>query len=202
MKAKNDISNQTKKITLIFAIAFSIMLIFVISFSTAYFSDISTAGGEITLGELNFCISATKGENETVMPNMFVGQTATISNSRNADGSNHQNLCDILYRFSIFVLIDGEIDSNITDDIYFDIDSQKYVQEGNILYYVGVLKAGQIETLYQDVFLDYTIENMYQNREISFVISVDAIQAENGAYLDLWQDAPTEWLEQIKTILV
>ena len=201
MKTSLTVNNQTKKVTIAFAMAFLLFVVLTIGISTAFFSNSKTSQGQITLGELDFCISATQTQNTTVMPNMFVGQAVSVSNSRNPDGSNYRNLCNILFKFSIFVTIDGQIDYDIAEQLDFYIDSTKFIQSGNEFYYVGFLTAGQSQVVYSDIFLDGTIGNLYQGKEINFIISVDAIQAENGAYLALWQDAPAEWIEQIGAIL-
>ena len=201
MSSKKIFSNQTKTVTIIFAISFLLFILLTVGMTTAYFSNNKTSQGQITLGELDFCISVTDTQNTTVLPNMFFGQTASISNSRNADGSDHQNLCDILFKFSIFVMIDGIVDNDIAGQLDFYIDSTKYVRSGSEFYYVGYLSAGQSEVIYNDIFLDSTIGNFYQGKEIDFIISVEAIQAQNEAYKDLWQDAPLTWTQQIENIL-
>lgn len=201
MNGTSSISNQTQKVTLIFAIAFFVFVILIVSISTAFFSSSATGQGQIALGELDFCIYSTDAQNSVVMPYMFVGQTASITNSRNQDGSDYQNLCNILFKFSIYVTIDGKVDKDIVDDIDFYINNAKYIKSQNEFYYLGFLTAGQSETIFNDVFLDSRIGNLYQGKEINFIISVDAIQAENDAYKDLWSDAPIEWTEQIESIL-
>lgn len=201
MKTDLKVSEQTKKVTIAFVVVFFVFVLLLIGISSAFFGAQQTSQGQITLGELDFCVLASEPQNSTIMPNMFVGQSVSISNSRNENGSNYSGLCNILYKFSINIFINGTNDENLADELDFYIDNSKYIQSGSEFYYLGVLSPGQSVIIYNDVFLDAEIGNYYQGKQINFIISVDAIQAENEAYKDLWQDAPTAWKQQIEAIL-
>lgn len=195
------ISKDSLNLTILFVVAFFIFVLIIVSVTTAYFSSNNTAQGTIQLGELDFSLTSTSAQSDIVMPNSYVGQSTSIINSRDQNGNNYSNLCSILYNFSVYATIDDQIDDELTDYLWYQIDDQKYIQaDDGAFYYVGFLNAGESETLFNDVFLDAQIGNEYQGKSLKFYVNINAIQAENDAYKELWNDAPEEWIDAIEDI--
>lgn len=192
---------RTKKNSRLVAILtfFGIFLCFFLIFSTsfAYFFQNRSATGNIQLSDIDFCVGVSDAQDQIVLPGSETKQEIFVANSRDAGLTDYDKLCDILFRFSIDVAVDGQIDYGLEQKVNFSIDSTKFFRDGGIFYSLYNLPAGKAITIFDKVKFDETIQNQYQSKNVQFVISVEAIQTANQAYKELWQDAPSEWKTQI-----
>ena len=193
--------NNTKNafFLLIFFIFLSFFLL--ILTTLAFFSSTNSASGSITLGELDFIIYENQLQQNSVLPNGSLGKTVSIINSRNASGTNYQNLCPFLFRFDFDVFVNDEIDEDLKERIILVQNANQYVFDSNYYYFLNVLNQNQTVNLCNAINFDSSIGNEYQGKDINIVFYVDAIQSENGAYQEVWLDAPDEWVEQISALL-
>ena len=203
VKTQKKSKNNTN-LAILFIISTFVFVGVVVAVTTAYFSNTSNVAGSIQLGELDFSLTSNcVAQNNILLPNSYVGLSTSITNSRDENGTNYNNLCKILYNFSVYAVVDDQIDDDITQFLWYQIDNEKYIQDDNgTFYYVGFVNAGENEVLFDNVFLDSEIGNEYQGKELQFFVNINAIQAENDAYKELWNDAPDEWLDEIENILI
>ena len=168
-----------------------------IIFSTSFFSANNTTSGTITLGELDFVITESEGDNLTIMPCETLEKSISVINSRDEGGKDFNKLCEFYFRYNVAVLIDDVVDENILGNMEF-ITGHNVINDADYLYYVGGLKAGEQTKLFESVKFLENISNDYQNKSIKLIATVEAVQAENNAYAEVWPDAPKDWVEAIK----
>jgi hypothetical protein len=63
---------------------------------------------------------------------------------------------------------------------------------------LGVLRAGEKINLCETINFDEKISNTYQGKNIKIEFNVDAVQADNDAYKEVWQNYPIEWQKMIE----
>ena len=190
---------REKDILTILTIGLLVSVFALIALTNAYFSNTSSASGEITLGEIDFFIYEDNQSFENILPSQTIPKVVTIVNSRNRNGTNISSLCSILLRFSIGAYVFGEFDSELSGmiDLQFNHHSQ-YQKHGDIYYYNSVLNPGSNINLCDGITFLEDIGNEYQNLNIEIEFLVEAIQAENDAYIEVWQDAPKSWVQTIQ----
>lgn len=192
--------DMTRKKQLYIAIAFFALIVFCVVFivSLAYFSNKKNAQGGITLGELDFCIFEDDSKIGNVLPGQMVDKKIYVANSRDTEQKNFAGLCDILIRFS--VSIDGDdVPEDVKKLVAISIEnSEDFVKGDDYIYYCNKIDAGQKISLFDKIKFDAEIDNTMQQKNVEIKVVVDALQAENEAYLDVWKDAPSAWLEKIK----
>lgn len=197
---KKKIKNQNAVIFWL-AVGFFAILLLILALTTAYFSNQKSSSGQITLGELDFTIYENQNTFENVMPSQNIAKTVSIVNARNSSGTNYQNLCPIFFKFYVVVYVDNEIDTNLTNLIKPSFNSvQTYTQSGEEFYYNNVLYSGQAVNLCDGIKFSQLIDNKYQDKTINFEFCVSAIQSQNNAYLELWPEAPADWVQKIENI--
>ena len=201
MKKVKKIANNSKKLAIIAVALLLIIVILFILISGAFYSASGRREGEIALGDIDFTL-VSSGQDGTILPNMDINQSLIIKNSRNAQGTDSNKLCNILYRFKIFPTIDNIVDSSLIDLVQYNISYANYIKASDGTYYfLGYLAPGGSQTIFDGTHLSSQIGNQYQGTQLNYLIQVDAIQAENDAYQFLWSDAPQNWLNQISVIL-
>lgn len=179
---------------------FGVFLCFFLIFSTtfAFFFQNKSAGGNIKLSDIDFSVGTLGNKNTIVAPGSITNQSIFVSNSRDVEQNDFANLCDILFRFSLDIAIDNQIDYDLEKYVSFAIDSKKFFQDGGTFYSLQKLVAGDATTIFDNIKFDSSIQNQYQGKDIQIVVSVEAIQSANQAYKELWQDAPKAWQDQIE----
>ena len=191
--------DMTRKKQLYIAIAFFALIVFCVVFivSLAYFSNTKNAQGGITLGELDFCIFEDDKKIENILPGQTVYKKVYVANSRDKLQKNFSGLCNILIRFN--VSIDGDdVPGNVKKLVDVKLNSDNFVRGEDYIYFCDKIDVGQKIALFDQIEFGTGIGNIMQQKKIDVKVVVDALQAENGAYLDVWKDAPAVWLEKIK----
>lgn len=197
---RKKIKNQNAVIFWL-AVGFFAIILMIIAITTAYFSNQKTNTGQITLGELDFTIYSNQNSFQNVMPSQNIPKTVSIVNARNSAGTNYNNLCPIFFKFSFDVFVDNEKDDYLANLIAPSfISSQNYTQNGRDFYYNNILVAGQVANLCDGLQFSHIIDNAYQDKTISIVFNVNAIQSQNNAYLELWTDAPQDWIDIVENL--
>ena len=194
-------SQKNMLIWLVFSLIFVILLIVIVT--TAYFSNQKNSSGTITLGELDFTLFENNLSFQNVVPTDTIAKIITISNSRDTNGNNTQNLCSILFRFqfSAEAKSQDELFLQSLDDLVYLKQNSSYTFCDNYYYYNGVLNPSQQVNLCDSLTFSNIIGNEFQDKDISLMFNVEAIQAENEAYKELWLDAPEEWLAIMEQIM-
>lgn len=191
--------DMTRKKQLYIAIVFFALIVFCVVFivSLAYFSNTKNAQGGITLGELDFCIFEDDKKIENLLPGQMVDKKIYVANSRDKFQKDFSGLCDILIRFN--VSIDGDdVPADVKKLVDVKFSSDDFVRGEDYIYFCNKIDAGQKIALFDQIEFGTDIGNIMQQKKIDIKVVVDALQAENEAYLDVWKDAPLDWLEKIK----
>ena len=195
--------NQNFSIVIINFIITIILCLFFIVLSTAYFSIQKENSGTIKIAELDFCVLEEGESNSNLSPGDTINKKISIQNSRDVENENYQNLCPMLFRFSVFALVDDELDSHLLNHIYFASPSnQKFTKSEEYYYFNGVLDVSKRTTICNQIKFSRQISNEYQNKNIEIIFVIDAIQASKNAYMELWQDAPSAWKNLIDAKLI
>ena len=149
------------------------------------------------MGELDFCIFEDDKKIENILPGQTVYKKVYVANSRDKLQKNFSGLCNILIRFN--VSIDGDdVPENVKNLVDVKLNSDNFVRGEDYIYFCDKIDVGQKISLFDQIEFGTGIGNIMQQKKIDIKVVVDALQAENGAYLDVWKDAPAVWLEKIK----
>lgn len=188
-----SIINRNEKILIILFVIFLFLIVSSI-FSLAFFLTSQQSTGTITLGEVNFCVYDNFNYTQKVMPADIIPCEVKVKNSRNISGTNTNNLADFLLRFKMKLLVDNEIfdlDENLAQIVL--ANENLWTFDGNFYYYNLVLNVGQSVNICDYVSFSENVSNKFQDRQIDFSFEIDALQAQNDAYIEEWKDAPEEW---------
>ena len=197
-----SIINRNEKILIILFVIFLFLIVSAI-FSLAFFSTSRQSTGTITLGEVNFCVYDNFNYTQKVMPADIIPCEVKVKNSRNISGTNTNNLADFLLRFKMKLLVDNEIfdlDENLAQIVL--ANENLWTFDGNFYYYNFVLNVGQSVNICDYVSFSENVSNKFQDRQIDFSFEIDALQAQNDAYIEEWKDAPEEWKNIIANQLI
>ena len=188
-----SITNKTEKSLIFLFVAFLILILSLI-FSLAFFSSSKQSSGTITLGEVNFCVYDNVSLSGYVMPADIVPFEVGVINSRNVSGTDTNNLADILLRYKIkFVLENEEFFDKYDLLECITEDEDLYTFDGEYYYYNSVLVVGQNVNICDYVSFSENMLNSFQNKQFDIIFEIDAMQAQNDAYIEEWQDAPEVW---------
>lgn len=176
--------NKTKRkellIILIMITCIAMLLIFLGS-TFSFFKNEKTAQGQIQLGELDFTIQ-TSSNATSIMPGDKVDVLAEISNK--VLGKTH--LIPFYFRFK---LTDSEnYEANISANNFI-------LGEDNFYYYKYKLLPDKKVQLFSSIKIK---ESLISENYIDVAIYVEAVQSEHDAYLEIFDNAPSEWLNFIK----
>lgn len=82
------------------------------------------------------------------------------------------------------VLIDGGVETSIEDELEFDIDTDKWVEDTEGWYrYVDIVEAGDFsDYFFTTVTFPTTIDNAYLNKTIEIRVKAQAVQSEHNEY--------------------
>ena len=188
--------NIWKDMAILFAIliAVSISNFFIVSF--AFFSQNNTALGTIKLGELDFSLGEEGQQNIEVLPNISIDKTIYLGNFRDNNSKDYRDLTTIYFRFKYIALLDDKEDKNLTQNILLN-SSGEYVYDNEYYYQCNKVSAGERVDLCDDISFKSLIDNEYQQKQIKLQIYVDAVQSQNNAYKEVWQNYPPEWEAKI-----
>lgn len=159
----------------------TIFLLLILGATFSYFNKNKDISGQIQLGELDFTVN-TSAYNNFVMPGDSINLTATISNK--VEGKN--NLIPFYFRFKLSNNEEYSITLN-TDN--FVLGQDEYY------YYKFKLAPNSSATLFSSIKID---ENITSQTSVDVSIIVDAVQSEYGAYLEIFENAPQEWIDFIE----
>lgn len=182
----NSFFNKYKDLIYLFSILFlfSIFLV-VVSFSIAYFTSTKNIAGDIQLGELDFEILVDSKNAVNIMPGDKLDININVVNKV----ANKRNLIPFYFRFCF-------LDNNVKNIIDFENDNN-FIKDDNYYYYKYKVKVNDTVNLINSIKIN---ELLSQNEvdSLSLEIMVDAVQSEFGAYKEVFNDAPKEWLEFIE----
>lgn len=185
------IKNISKYKDLIIILSILILIIFfIIFFSTtlSYFKKTNEISGQIQLGELDYTINLNSENDKLYLPGDDVNMDLNIENKVDLK----TNLIPFYFRFKI---IKGNEDYNL--DFITLHSSEDFILDNNFYYYKYKLNFGDKATLINKIHIDENFTNQ-DIKEIDLAILVDAVQSEYGAYKEVFDDAPVEWIEFIE----
>lgn len=188
---------RPKTLFVIFLIFLALTITFGVIVSIASFSDTKNAGGSVQLGGIDFCVVLNGNANKTLLPGDKINASVVLLNSKDANGQNYQNLCPILVRYSVDVYADNVLDNNLKQCLNF-LATDDFTRSGDMFYCNLVIDKGQKVNIFGGAQVQTNLPNSYQNKAVSFVFNIDAVQAGYGAESELWPNAPSQWKQQIK----
>lgn len=188
-----SINNKSEKILVLLFVAFLIVIVFLIV-SLAFFSSKGQSSGTITLGEVDFCVYDNIDIDDYVMPADTIPFEVKVINSRNIAGTDTSNLADVLLRYKVRLTLDGDDyfdEYNFLDCITAHNDLWTY--DGKYYYYNSVLNVRQTVNICDFVSFSKVMSDYFQNKQFDIIFEIDALQAQNNAYIEEWSDAPEVW---------
>lgn len=157
------------------------ILILLLGSTFSYFKKDSAISGQIQLGELDFIVE-TASSQETIMPGDTINLTAEILNKV----AGKTRLIPFYFRFK---LTDSE-------NYAANINSNKYILgEDGFYYYKFKLKPNAKEELFSNLLVG---KNITSGKAMDLAIYIDAVQSDYQAYIDVFENAPPEWIEFIE----
>ena len=189
---KNSAKWKKMDTILILALAGMIFLCIIIISSVAYFSNQKTVSGTITLGELDFSIGESEITDVLVVPSSTTQHSVFVGNFRYNDEKDFKNLCGIYFRYSWQILVDKVYDEHLTKLVKV-LTSDDYLSDGNWVYFCKTLSRGEKTDICSGFQFVEEIGNEYQNKSVEVVFMIDAVQADNIAYKEVWNDYSSQW---------
>lgn len=178
----NKTNKKNKELIILLIIFLSIVSLLLLMGSTfSFFKKESTASGQIQLGELDFTITTSK-YNKIIMPGDLINLTATISNK--VEGKTR--LIPFYFRFKLTNDESCEITPNMDNFI---------LGQDDYYYYKYKLTPDSNQTLFSSIKI---YENVSSASSINISIIIDAVQSEHEAYQEIFENAPSEWVEFIE----
>ena len=151
----------------------------------AYFSYNQNISGEITLGELDFIVKYDDINFDSIMPGDEISTNICIINARDTNGTNYQNLVPIFIKFNIQLNVDTELLSCFS--IKFSNENEFKVVN-DIYYHLKTVSPSEVVNIIKSITIDKNLTNFFQGKDISLIITVDAIQATEEAVMELWPE--------------
>ena len=174
----------------------TILLCLLVVFSVAYLNVKNDLGGVIAVGDISIFVERENEDQTSIVPGADISQNVTVFNARKRD--DFDKLCPVLLRFDINVLVDGILDDTLYQYITpIFANMSDFTQDGKLYYYNDVLSPGESVNICKSLHFDNQIGNVYQGKSVQVNFVVDAIQSQNGAYLEEWSDAPKNWQQLI-----
>lgn len=175
-------ARRKKEIIIIFLIFLSTTFLILLLGSTfSYFKNSKETTGQIQLGELDFTIQ-TSEVSQFIMPGDSVNLNSTIINKVNGK----TRLIPFYFRFKLTDTQNYEININLNDYI---------LGEDNFYYYKYKLQPNSSQQLFSSLNVNKEIQSA---SSLDVAIYVEAVQSEYQAYLEVFKDAPLEWIEFIE----
>ena len=185
----NKLLKKHKDLLIILTI-FMLVLVFmvIISATLSFFNTSKKINGEIILGELDYTINVNNISQKLLLPGDDLKVNVNIENKV----TNKSNLVSFYFRFKI---LNGEAPYNLS--LVNLIAGENYITSNNFYYYKYKLNAGESTKILDRITIEETLEEEnVQNLDLSILI--DAVQSEHGAYKEVFQDAPQEWIDFIE----
>lgn len=194
-------NKKTYSLSIFSYIAVSVTVFFVLFgtllLSSAYFSSNQIVTGTIRVGQLDFQIlnnleTIDTSEENLFMPDEVINNSITILNARDEIGVDIDGLTPIFLRIKPEFTLNG---INSLQFLHIEINNPSNWIEGsdNFLYYTNKLNAGE-SIVFNDYFiLSYLIDNIFQDATAYLGLVVEAVQANNLAYEEVFSTAPQEW---------
>ena len=174
----------------------------------AYFPDKDAATNVITMGHVDIELTEPSfpedKEVTNIKPGDVIAKDPTVTVQEGSEDA--------------YVRVKLEITGDITDAQkaqllekaageykYLDIDTDVWKQSGNYFYYNGVLKAGEVVTLFTEVTIPAEWDNSVADKTFNIAITAEAIQADNvtpiedDGMISGWPEAAIqEYVEDVK----
>ena len=166
-----------KNFVFIFLTIFMIFVLCFISFSVAYFGSQKEAEGQITLGEVDFSLSADFDANMFVTPNAKVLCDMVVSNKK--ENGKFDNLIPIYLRFKIFAE-----SNNIGIGVEPIFNQNNWFYDGEFYYYKKIIYKNESVDICDNVLIDKNTGNNVQGYKMEINLLFEAIQY--NAVQDLW----------------
>lgn len=191
---KRTISKKIDKDKLI-AIILASLLVFVIILTAtlAYFSRDKNVQGQIRLGDIDFSVFSNQIEINDIVPGDVFDNSVSLVNARDVAGRDKNGLCSIFVRYNL----NEDINENVVAPVF--LSSNFWTKQGDTYYYNYPIAPGDSINLCDKIKFSEFADNSYQNSKIQLTFDVDAIQAENDAYKELWPNSPIEWQQKIES---
>ena len=180
------------------AVTLAVLLLFVIILTAtlAYLSRDKSISGKITLGEIDFSVFGNQVQVQDIVPGDIFENSVSLVNARDTDGRDKNGLGSILVKYNL------KNSNNDAVIIPVFAAANKWTRQGDTYYYNYSISPGEAIKLCDELQLSEHAGNEYQNKELNVIFNVDAIQAENEAYKELWYNAPDEWKQKIENNLL
>ncbi|MGN1207980.1 MAG: hypothetical protein ACI4TI_00740 [Christensenellales bacterium] len=180
---------ENKDLLMVLTIIFIIVLsMLILSYTLAFFKSKAEAVGEITLGELDYSINIDYDFGKEIMPADDVEILVSVENKV----KNKSNLVPFYFRFQI---LNGATEYNRNLITLFS--PEEYVYGNSFWYYTKKVQQNEQAKLIKSIHIS---EDLTQGESEYFdlQILVEAVQSEYGAYKDVFDNAPSEWVKIIE----
>lgn len=199
-------SLKVSKLTIILiSILLGLITFVTVNLTSAFFANVRTATGQITLGEINFQIVDDLGivitqEPNYFMPNEYINNSISFVNARDPLGTDFNGLSDTLLRVKPSLTLDL-VDA--LSYLYIELNTPgnwTYGADG-YYYYNNVFTPGQNLVFNNYFTLSHLIGNDYYDSQVNLSIEVEALQTAGNAHLSLWTTAPASWVSLIGALI-
>lgn len=180
-------TNKTKKTIIFISIVSGIIIFSLILFLTvSYFSSSKNIAGNITLGELDFNILVSS-KSEKLLAGDYAEVNVTLENK-----VNNKNLVPFYFRFCIL-----NNNENYSNNFVSLLNNENFTKSEKYFYYNNIVNINETIFLINKLFID---ENFSEEdaKNSNFEIFIEAVQAGDEAYKEVFYDAPKEWFNEIK----
>ena len=177
----NNIRKKKKTIILIQILLCATIFLLLLGITFSYFKKDAKTEGQIQLGELDFTIQTSK-ISQVIMPGDNIDLNSQIINK--VSGKN--KLIPFYFRFKL------------TDDENYEVivNANDYILGNDNFYYC---KQKLLPNASQQLFSSLKIsENIQKAISLDVAIYVEAVQSEHQAYLEIFNNAPQEWIDFIE----
>lgn len=163
------------------------VLLFIFSFTLAYFNNKKEISGQISLGELDYTITVQNLSQNNVLPGDEIETKVNLENKV----TGKTNLIPFYFRFKVL-----NDENNLSNIVQVDID-ENFIYDGNFNYYKHKLQFGEKVNLFNKIKISKSLTK--ENAEdLNIFVLVEAVQSEYDAYKEIFYDAPLEWVQFIE----
>lgn len=168
-----------KRFFAIAAIVIVLSLVCYIGVSFAYFLDIKKLDGTITLGELDFTVSAEFEKEMFALPNKQVLCDLSVKNAK--ESGEYSHLISFYLRFKILAQ-----SNNVNVLIHPILNNKQWYFDGEYYYYKNVVNKNESVNICSSSVVDKNTGNDVQGNMLEVNVIFEAIQF--NAVKDLWGD--------------
>lgn len=177
----NDIRKRKELLIILFFLALTTILILLLGTTFSYFKSNRTIQGQIQLGELDFTVETSSSE-KTIMPGDTINVTAKILNKV----TGKTRLIPFYFRFKITDSENFNANINLNDFI---------LGEDEFYYCKYKILPNANQQLFSTISIN---KNLTSGSLINVSIYIEAVQSEYQAYIEVFKNAPLEWIEFIE----